>query len=211
MTLILKDIKYEDVKPSRWYNWPLSGKVHTLYSYWMLANTIVEGLSLVARIAFEDKPNYYSVYLETCMNFVFIFDFFKNFITPFKDETTNHMEFNFKVISKHYIKSWMVFDVIAFFPVTYFRSISKYEEGTKNDLQNLLHLNFERLPKVYMLLLFLQLVRARDVGKYLKFMLSKFEMKHQSQSILMTFFTLSYILHVSGCFWYATTGATRSV
>lgn len=177
---MLNHITFESVQPIKWYNWPNSGRVATIYNFWMLLHSVLCALLLVARIAFEDKPNSYSVYFEQAMNFVFIFDFFKQFITPFKDKLTNHMEFNFKRISKNYMKSWMVFDLIAFFPVTYFRSISNYEDGTKDDFKNLAHLNFERLPKVYMLFLLLQLVRARDVGKYLTFMLSKFEMKHQS-------------------------------
>lgn len=68
----------------------------------------------IALIEDEDSPFLY--YLDTVIDFLFIFDMYINFNTPveFKSE---HFNFNRKYIASNYLKSWFIIDFFASIPM----------------------------------------------------------------------------------------------
>lgn len=82
----------------------------------------------VARVAFEEKPWIYVVYLEIYLDFVFIIDMVRIFNSPIYDKM-NKPIYNRKLIIKEYICGWFFWDLFAFFPLAYFRYNSSREFG----------------------------------------------------------------------------------
>ena len=68
-------------------------------------------------------------------------------------------------------------------------------------MMNLLTLNFERLPRFYKIMLVFQLSRTRNVWEYFSLLLKNPDIKMEIQGVVKSFVILSYILHVTGCFW----------
>ena len=83
------------------------------------------------------------------------------------------------------------------------RYISVWEDGSKDDLNNIFTQNFARLPRFYKIMLFFQLGRARDTLRFFKTLLKNFDFKIEVQNLILTFVILGYILHVTGCFWFS--------
>jgi hypothetical protein len=59
-----------------------------------------------------------------------------------------------------------LFDIYAFFPLAFFRYRSNREDGGGDDIQNILTLNFERLPRFYKMMMTVQLTRGRFAMDY---------------------------------------------
>lgn len=93
-------------------------------------------LFVVVRIAFENKPALYIVYLEFIMDWVYLIDMFRCFTEPIiKDQKTVT---NLKIIASNYSKTWLLLDIYSFYPLAYLRYNSVWEEGSKNNVQNFL-------------------------------------------------------------------------
>jgi hypothetical protein len=120
---------------------------------------------IVARCAFEKYPNWYSVVLEFYMNTVYFFDMLKTFVTPIHVRKKDNalLISNYRDLGRQYLKTWLIPEAICFFPVAYLRSVSKLEDGSSDDIQNFLNLNFQRLPRLYIIFLFPKLLRARKI------------------------------------------------
>jgi len=54
-----------------------------------------------------------------------------------------------------------------------------------------------------MMMLLLQVFRGRNFLKYFVSFLKKMKMRNEYQSIILTMLSLMFILHVTGCLWYA--------
>lgn len=108
----------------------------------------------VARVAFEEKPWIYVVYMEIYLDIVFFVDLVRIFTTPI---TLNNGKTNWerKAIICNYLSGWFIFDLFAFFPLAYFRYHSDHAKGGRDNIQNLIDLNFERLPRFYKIMLLL--------------------------------------------------------
>ena len=135
------------------------------------------------------------------MDVVYLIDMIRCFTQPFSMD--GRVVYNRKDIANHYLKTWFIFDIYAFFPLAYFRYVSDYNAGGKDNVKNFLTLNFERLPRFYKLMLIPQLTRARETNNYFKLILKRYNLKLEIQNLIQTFVVLSYVLHVIGCFWYA--------
>lgn len=169
---------------------------------WILAHCTFILVFCVARVAFEEKPDIYVVYIEAYFDVVFLIDMIRIFTSPIYNENGKTI-WSRSVIFKNYFFGWFLFDVYAFFPLAYFRYVSKHSEGGKDNLQNLMDLNFERLPRFYKMMLVPQLARARFAKQNLVLLFSKMQLPIGHQNVAITFFTLTFNLHVTGCFWYA--------
>ena len=55
---------------------------------------------------------------------------------------------------------------------------------------------------MYKILLLLQMSRGRNALRYLRTLLKNLNIKIEVENLIMTFVMLTYILHVTGCFWY---------
>lgn len=135
----------------------------------MLCHCLYYQIFVVSRISFEKKPRLFVVYLDVYMDVVFLIDMIRNFTEPFMHK--GKLETRVKQIAKNYLFGWFIMDLYAFFPLAYFRYISKWEEGGKDNVKNLMELNFERLPRFYKIMLLMQMTRARDTKRFFEFWL----------------------------------------
>lgn len=117
----------------------------------MFSHCIYYQIFVISRVSFEQKPQYMVVLLEFYMDIVYLIDMIRCFTQPFSRD--GRMVYNRKDIAHNYLKTWFIFDVYAFFPLAYFRYISDYNAGGKDNVKNFLTLNFERLPRFYKLML----------------------------------------------------------
>ena len=102
----------------------------------MLLHNILIAFIITFKIAFEEKPNDLSVHFELYMNTIFFIEMIRTFFTPYWDDKFQIYVVSLKLIAKRYMKSWFLLDIISFMPVTYFRSISVWEDGHKDDFLN---------------------------------------------------------------------------
>jgi len=130
----------------------------------MLAHCIYYVVFVVARISFEHKPPYYVVLLEYYMDVIYFIDMIRNFTQPFVKGS--RIVYNRKDIAKNYLLGWFLLDLYSFYPLAYFRFHSKWEEGGKDDVNNFMTQNFQRLPRFYKIMLLMQMGRSRDVNKF---------------------------------------------
>ena len=156
----------------------------------------------IPRVAFEEKPYLYVVWFEIYLNIVFFIEMVKIFLTPLT-LMNGKKEFSKYQIAVSYIKSWFFYDLFAFYPLAYLRYISVHSEGSFNDWSNFINQNYERLPRFYKIMLLLQLSRARYAESYFKKLLKALGIRMQYQTLVMTFLRLIFLLHCTGCFWYA--------
>jgi hypothetical protein len=91
---------------------------------------------VVSRISFEKKPQLFVVYLEYYMDVVYLIDMIRNFTEPYMK--SGRIVTDRGKIACHYLKTWFIFDLYAFYPLAYMRYISKWEDGGKDNLKNLL-------------------------------------------------------------------------
>lgn len=64
----------------------------------------------------DDGENIEMFYLDTIVDFLFVFDIYVNFNTPFKSNTDAYV-YNRKIITGNYIKSWFIVDLLASAPM----------------------------------------------------------------------------------------------
>jgi len=142
------------VSKRRWWHWPSSGKFLMCFNLFMFVNNMIQAFIVIARAAFEDKPKWYSLYLENYMNIVFFLAMIKQFTNPRIDLDKQTVKFTFCSIIFEYFKGWFLIDLFCFIPIAHLRAASNWENGSPTDnWQNLIDLNFERLPKIYILIL----------------------------------------------------------
>lgn len=71
--------------------------------------------------------------------------------------------------------TWFFWDLYGFFPLAYLRYISDYELGGKDDWKNFLTMNFDRMPRLYKIMLLPQILRARRLKEYLNLFFDNIE------------------------------------
>jgi len=121
-------------------------------------------------MSFEDKPYLESVVVEQYMNFVFLVEMIRIFTTPI-DGPKNRKVYDHRYIAMTYIKGGFIMDAYAMIPYAFFRYNSNRDDGNLNDLYNLITFNYERLPRFYKMMIFPQILRARNIIHYLNFFL----------------------------------------
>jgi hypothetical protein len=131
----------------------------------VLFNSIIVAITIPFRVAFENKPKWYSVSLEAYLNVVFLIDFIKHFLSPPSTRKTNNqtrrLYYSKKEIAIMYMWTDGLKDLYCMFPVALIRSQNVWELGGFDVWQNIKSLNFERLPRLYKILLMFHLLRAR--------------------------------------------------
>ena len=139
---------------------------------WMLAHcTFILGFC-IARVAFEEKPWIYVVYTEWYLDGVFFIDMLRILNSPITDKK-GKLIYRRKEIIKSYVLGWLLWDLFAFYPLAHLRYISKRSEGGRDDMENFLNRNYERLPRFYKIMLVLQLARTRFTLENLRLMFKR--------------------------------------
>jgi len=97
----------------------------------MLIHKLYVAFIVVARVSFEEKPEWWMVYLEFYIDVVYFVDLIRCFTQPYAEGTK--IVYDRKAITKKYLKTWFIFDVYSFFPLALIRRLSKWEEGSKDE------------------------------------------------------------------------------
>lgn len=196
----------EGPKENKRWTWPKEGTLVKVYQYLMLLHFFYYLFFVIGRVAFEykDKPHVVIVYLDFYMNIVYLVDMFRCFTEPYTQDGKVIMQR--RRISIHYVKTWFFIDLYCFYPLTFLKFISEWEGGNLNSMEMFLKQNYMRLPRFYSIMLIPQIVRARNSLTYLKNFLKEFNFKIEYQNLIITFIVLIWILHVTGCFWFAASG-----
>jgi hypothetical protein len=168
------------------------------YKYFILFNSIIVVLAIPARVAFELKPHWYSLAFEFTLDLVFFIDM----VYTIGTNQIGHKRGELKKKNKQYFSTWFVADLYGFFPLAYLRHISNYDDGGKDAWRNLATMNFDRMPRLYKVMLLPQLLRGRHLREYLNLFFENMEIAVIYKNLLWTFLSIYYILHISGCFWY---------
>lgn len=118
--------------------WPQSGRFVLMYKMWMLAHCCEILAFSIARVAFEQKPWIYVVYIEWYMDIVYLIDMIRIFGSPITGDNGKFI-YNRKTIIKNYLTGWFLWDLFAFYPLAYLRFISNRADGGRDDIANLLN------------------------------------------------------------------------
>jgi hypothetical protein len=187
------------------WGWPIEGKWQTRYEFFMMGHCLYYQWYVVARVAFENaKPREIIIFIDYYMNVVYLIDMVRCFLQPFVKEgrtTTNRRSIVF-----NYLTGWFWLDLYAFYPLPLMKAINyniSYDEKADSIFGLFIQQNFRRLQRVYMLMLLFQVFRGRNFMKYFVSYLKRKKLRIEYQSILLTMLSLMFILHVTGCLWYA--------
>jgi len=105
---------------------------------WMLAHcSLILGFC-IARVAFEEKPWVYVVYIEWYLDGVFFIDIIRIFNSPITSPN-GKLIYRRKEIIKAYLFGWFGWDLFAFYPLAYLRYISNRADGGRDDLANFIN------------------------------------------------------------------------
>ena len=91
--------------------------------------------------------------------------------------------------------------MFALLPFSLVRFVNDDMQNDKNDLKNLLTLNFKALPRLYPMMIMIKYVRMRKLFDYLEFLLQKVTKNVNVQSLVLTFMKLLLLVNSSACAW----------
>ena len=151
----------------------------------------------------ETQPFDNWFYMEIIIDFLFSFDVLVNSLTAF-EKFDGTLETSHKKIFGVYLRSWLVFDLIASAPFT----IVEYylEAGSSDDPNNNFNLlRLLRLPRLY------RLIRIARIFKIIKQGLNSelidrfqdaFQLNRGMMRIIKFIFTVLVCVHIVGCMWF---------
>ena len=172
------------------------------YKYLHFFHSLIWLFWIPLRVAFEDSPNWYSVYMEAYFNIFFSIDIIRIFLSPYKMKN-NYIEYSHKNIANNYLKGWLIFDLFCFFPLALIRYHHRDSPIEQDMAVNIRNLNFNEMPRIYKTMLVPQIIRSRFTHEYMKIIFDNIKVKVQFKNIIMTFLKFTLVLHISGCFYYA--------
>jgi potassium channel len=138
---------------------------------------------------------------DTYMDIVFGLEIIFNFNKPNYD-ADHRLITDRKVIALRYLRSWFLLDLIACLPFSYIKWQSEDTSLSKDDVYNIVTLNFNSIPRIYKILLSIKFVRMRGILDMFIFCLKKSPLRVEAQTIVVTFSFLAFVIQISGCFWY---------
>ena len=119
------------------------------------------------------------VILDIVTDVIFLINMVITFFMPvFKD---TRLVVKKKEIAKMYLKFWFWVDLYCLFPFSIFRMLSMKNPRNKDNVHNLLTLNFKSLPRFYPMLVIVRLTRMRGVEDNLHKVLKKTSLAVQVQ------------------------------
>ena len=125
---------------------------------------MIVAITIPFRVAFENKPRWYSVLMESYLNLVFLIDFIRHLLSPpnLKRNAANRQSYyTRKQIAILYMWPYGLMDLYSMFPLAVIRYNNVWADGGFDIWTNLKTLNFDRLPRLYKVLLLGHLLRAR--------------------------------------------------
>jgi hypothetical protein len=174
-----------------------------MYNFFFTIHKLIIAFYIPFKAAFEGEPTWSSVYFDFYLDLVFFLDIIITFNMPLYDQKSRLIT-DRKVISIKYLRTWFMIDLVICWPLSYWRKVSATWPNSKDDILNLIQLNYTSLPRYYKFLLILKILRIRRITELITFSLKKFQLSIQAQQIILTCFRLSFLLQLSCCLWRLT-------
>lgn len=151
---------------------PLIGPVNFTYTVIILIFQMITAFIFPFRLAFLPEKEFWSfVILDFVTDFVFLCNMIITFFMPvFEDSTLITKK---KQIAKKYLTGWFWIDLYCLLPLSMFRMLSMKNPRNKDNLHNLMTLNFKSLPRFYPMLVIIRMTRMRFVEDNLHKVLKK--------------------------------------
>ena len=132
---------------------------------------------------------------------MFFIDFLVNCMSAYYDKSETLITDHKKIVCT-YAKTWMLVDIICFFPFTLLDTGSQqsYSSGKYNNLVRLL-----RLPKLYRLFRIsrlLKLLKHYHNIELIEKIQEYFSIKNSVMRLIKSFVTIVLCLHLAACMWY---------
>ena len=138
--------------------------------------------------------------IDLSIDVIFFLDFLINCLTAYYDDFDNLVSSVWKIVI-HYAKSWMIIDIISFFPFNLFDS--NPDSSAHRNPNNLS--KFLRIPRIYRILkvsrLLKMLVHYKNFELADKFQ-SCFSLKNSIMRLIKSLLTIAVCLHIFACFWF---------
>lgn len=167
----------------------------TYWSIFILSTLIYTAVFMPFFLAFPqlDKNNVVDI-LDRVLSSIYFIDFIINCNTGFRTNSGTVIA-NRKKILIHYMKSWMIIDIIAFLPFEILFST----ERTINPLFKLV-----RITRLYKVLKITKLVKwikiKNNYGMMMKLQ-DIFGIKHSVLQMMVTCFSILLCIHIISCLW----------
>ena len=170
--------------------------MNLIYTSIIMVNQIVISFLVPFKLTFWEKTEPYAwVYYDLFLDVLFFADILIRFNTPIY--SSGRFITDRKHIAKTYLKTWFVLDLLACLPLSYLRKSSETWPRGTNDLQNLLTLNFNSLPRFYpMMMLPKMFVRIRSIDNNMRNVFKRATViPIQIQNILVVLYWLLFVMN----------------
>jgi hypothetical protein len=180
---------------------PLLGPWGLFYRAFFLFHKTFVMFYVPINAAFIRTPSKELLFIDFYLDFIFLLEIISRFFLPYINPEDQRLETNHKKIAKRYITSYFLVDLFVMLPVSYFRFMSRNWPNSKDDLANLMNLNFNALPRTYPFYALLKIVRVRDLFVYLDYNIGMMTNNITLQNMWNTLFKLSLLINISACCW----------
>lgn len=135
-------------------------------------------------------------WIDLSINFVFIFDIFFNLNTSFYDDEGMLIVVR-KAIFKNYLKTWLMFDLLACIPF----EIIQLASGDDSSMGKLIKLRM--LPKIFRIARLIKMVKHVKKSSFTVQVQEILGFSHLYMKLILTGSTTLIIIHIIACLWYA--------
>eukprot|EP01051_Picozoa_sp_SAG22_P021960 SAG22_NODE_5067_length_1094_cov_1.088442_1_plen_186_part_00 len=125
--MMLADIEDKEKALSKGFLRP-DGKLRTTWEIIMMCFTLYCAFAIPVYMAWDFKAANFWFYFEVVMDAFFVADIPMNFRTGFYDEETSRNVYEQRRIAVHYLKGWLLLDLIAAFPLSIFMLFFSFGE-----------------------------------------------------------------------------------
>ena len=193
------DLNFKDKTEKKCFIVEPESKFKSFWSITMVLVLLDTGIIMPFTTAFLDSTGIGIIELkEVVVDFVFIIDFFLNFLTAYYEQDI--LIVSFKKILASYLKSGLILDLFCSIPFSLILLLLNEPIFHKSKMIKLM-----RLPRLYNLLRFSRLFKLikflRKVNIFKRF--EEFLSIRQSVATLVsTIATIFIAIHIMACFWY---------
>ena len=165
--------------------------------YWNILVILSMGISITLspyQMAFEDRTTGAFLVLEIFFDIIFFLDIVITCFTCYYNKELNLVTNRYKIIKK-YLKSWLLIDIFACFPIHLIIDIGVQYNSLIKISRFKLVWRFIRLFKLFRLIKIIKNNRNRD-NFYLALKISI-----QLERLVSFVFFIGFIIHIIACFW----------
>ena len=141
-------------------------------------------------------------WIDLTLDILFFIDVIVNIFSAYYDAEGQLVTSRSKIFCK-YLKTWMILDMIACFPVNLIEGGSSDYESKGSDYSNLIRL--VRLPRLYRLFRIsriFKMIKHYKHSELLERLQDFLSIKHSAMRLVSFFLTVVLCVHIMSCFWY---------